>query len=361
MNLHLVNDEKIINRTIDMFEKVWPGDNLFVVFTKKPTFSLVSRRDNVISIAEFKGAFKKQHYDKIFIHNMKRRKMNLVNSMDTADTKVYWIVWGADLYNKLLEPKGFPMFAPGTWGERHSPGAFSRWVDRKKAARNLKFIKEKVDYIVTDTTDNDFDYLKKYYPELASKPWRDFFYYPIDVILGKELINATTCGDGIMVGNSASITNNHQYVFERLSKLDLGGRHVVTPLSYNGKPKYIKEVCRTGEKLFGSDFEPLHQFMPLEEYNRLQAGTGYAFFGNFRQEAIGNILIVLYLGAKVFLCRQNPVYEWAQSKGLKVFDLDTLTQADIDTPLDEETRAANRRILTELYNEQRLYRLISEL
>lgn len=361
MNLHLVNDEKIINRTVDMFEKVWPGNNLFVVFTRKPSFSLVSKRDNVVSIAEFNKRLKTRHYDKIFIHNMKRRKMNLVKRIDTTDTKVYWIVWGADLYNKLLEPKGFPMYAPGTWGARHAPGLLSRWVKRRKAARNLKFIKEMVDYIVTDTTYNDFEYLTKYYPELTSKPWRDFFYYPIDVILGKELINATVCGNGIMVGNSASATNNHQYVFERLSKLDLSSRHVITPLSYNGKKKYVAEVCRIGEELFGGDFEPLHHFMPLEEYNRVQARTGYAFFGNFRQEAVGNILIVMYLGAKVFLCKQNPVYEWALSVGLKVFDIDTLEQSDIDMPLDEKSRADNRRILTELFNEQRLFRLINKL
>ena len=31
MKLHLVNDEKIINRTIGEFEAVFPGENLWVV------------------------------------------------------------------------------------------------------------------------------------------------------------------------------------------------------------------------------------------------------------------------------------------------------------------------------------------
>ena len=43
-------------------------------------------------------------------------------------------------------------------------------------------------------------------------------------------------------------------------------------------------------------------------------------------EAIGNIIVALYLGAKVFLSHVNPVYEWAQSHGLTVYELEKLSQ-----------------------------------
>lgn len=361
MKLHLVNDEKIINRTIDMFEQVFPGDNLFLVDTKNDDFKWVEKRDCVMSMPEFLKKYDGEIYEAVYIHYLNRHKMNLIKKIDTSRSTVYWIIWGADLYNKLLAPEGFSLFAPGTWGAGKKAGLLSHWSKRMKAARNVKFIKEKVDCIVTDTTDNDYDYLVKYYPQLKGKKWLDFFYYPIDVILGEELMNSSTCGDGIMVGNSASTTNNHQYVFEILSKLDLSGRSVTVPLSYNGNPEYIKEVCKTGRKLLGDNFGPLVEFMPLRQYNELQAETGYAFFGNLRQEAIGNILIVLYLGAKVFLCRTNPVYEWACSKGLKVFEIDNVTQEDIDTPLDEESRRRNREILLKLYSRERLLSLIAGL
>lgn len=361
MKLHLVNDEKIINRTIDMFEHVFPGDNLFVVDTKGSDFKWVGKRDCVISRREFSENYHGEIYEAIYIHYLNRHKINLINKIDTFDSKVYWIIWGADLYNKLLAPKGFKLFAPGTWGFRRRPRLFERWEKRRKAKRNIDFIQDKVDCVVTDTTDNDYEYLLKYYPEISGKKWKDFFYYPIDVILGPELINSSTSGNGIMVGNSASTTNNHQYVLEMLSRLDLGGRKVTVPLSYNGNPEYIAEVCESGKRLLGNSFNPLKEFMPLEEYNRLQADTGYAFFGNLRQEAIGNVLIVLYLGAKVFLCRSNPVYEWACSKGLKVFEIENVSQEDIDTPLDAGTRRKNREILLNLYSRDRLFSLIEGL
>ena len=53
MKLHLVNDEKIINRTIDIFEEVFPGENLFVVTNRMGAFKWVSKRNNVLSRREF--------------------------------------------------------------------------------------------------------------------------------------------------------------------------------------------------------------------------------------------------------------------------------------------------------------------
>lgn len=368
MKLHLFNDEKIINRTIDMFDEVFPGENLFVVANKIGAFKWVKKRDNVLSRTEFlkqKGSFS---FNEVYIHALNRRKMNIINRLELNEAKVYWIIWGFDLYNRLLAPKGFRMVDPSTsfykrnnggWKKLWAP--FKRWQKRRKAEQTVRFIRNKIDYIVTDTTDNDYQYLLKYYPELSVKPWKDFFYYPLDVILGADLINSSVTGNDIMIGNSASATNNHEYVMNILSRLDIGTRKVIVPLSYSVKKQYVKPVMQTGRDLFGTNFTPLLKFMPLEDYNRLQASIGIALFGNWRQEAIGNIIVALYLGAKVFLSSVNPVYEWAHSHSLTVFELEKISQADIDTPLEENIRSKNREILTTLYTKERMHRLMREL
>lgn len=62
--------------------------------------------------------------------------------------------------------------------------------------------------------------LLKYYPKLKHIPWKEFFYYPIDSVLWR--INAKWVdGNNIQIGNSASITNNHEYAMRPLSKLNL--------------------------------------------------------------------------------------------------------------------------------------------
>lgn len=42
MILHLVNDEKIINRTVRLFESAAPGKHLFVVFASSKRFKYVT-------------------------------------------------------------------------------------------------------------------------------------------------------------------------------------------------------------------------------------------------------------------------------------------------------------------------------
>lgn len=362
MKLHLVNDEKIINRTIDEFEAVWPGQNLWVVANRRKQFRLVEPRACVIGRDEFLSRYSGAHFPEVYVHLLNPRKIKLLKRLDLRGSRVSWIIWGLDLYNKLLVPRGFRMFMPGNSGAPSGVSAFFKkmgaWLE---ARRTVRFIERHVDAIVTDTTEVDYDYLVRYYPDLAAKPWKDFFYYPIDAILNPALMASEVSGDNIMIGNSASATNNHEYAFELLAGLDTRGRRIVVPLSYSGKGDYVERVSARGRKLFGDSFEPLLQFMPLAEYNRLQAATSVAIFANLRQEAVGNIIIALYLGARVFLHPDNPVYRWAADHGLAVFDLTTLTQQDLDTPLDAATRESNRRILTSLYTRQRLHRLIAAL
>lgn len=368
MKLHLVNDEKIINRTIEVFEEVFPGENLFVVTNKTTAFKWVKKGKNVFSRTEFQRQKNHFSFSELYIHLLNKRKINVINSLSLERVSVYWIIWGLDLYNKLLAPKGFRMFDTSTFYYKRSKGGlkrlwlpFKRWQQKQEAERTVRFIKEKVDYIVTDTTDNDYQYLLKYYPELKDKPWKDFFYYPLDVILGPELLKSQVVGTDIMIGNSASGTNNHEYVMNILSKLNIGERRVVVPLSYSGKKRYVESVIQAGEKMLGKNFVPLLDFMSLTEYNKLQASISVALFGNWRQEAIGNIIVALYLGAKVFLSSVNPVYEWAQSHGLVVFELERLSQQDLDAPLADNLKMKNRNILSSLYTKERMCQLIKAL
>lgn len=403
MILHLANDEKIIGRTIEIFEEVYPFGNLWVITnrsckkdlstiqpTPKTEHLLLGRKEflkdikgNISAVVERCGESTGLSENSlpgnglsgsrvnILIHLLNPRKINIVRQIQkalpaTCNVKIYWIIWGLDLYNKLLAPAGFEMFTSdnvysGLFDK--SFGAFNRIGAAKEAKSTVKFIEKSVDYIVTDTTESDYSQLVKYYPQLAAKPWKDFFYYPIDTILGelyyRPLPNGS-CKETVMVGNSASRTNNHKYLLALLSQFDLRGKKVVVPLSYSGRARYVNEVVAYGKKEV-EGFVPLMKFMPLDEYNRLQSSTAVALFGNLRQEAIGNIMIALYMGAKVFLFESNPVYEWAATHNLKVYPMSALSQVELDTLLPAEDAEHNRSVLRELYSKRRMMQLIKEL
>lgn len=403
MILHLANDEKIIGRTIEIFEEVYPFGNLWVITnrsckkdlstiqpTPKTEHLLLGRKEflkdikgNISAVVERCGESTGLSENSlpgnglsgsrvnILIHLLNPRKINIVRQIQkalpaTCNVKIYWIIWGLDLYNKLLAPAGFEMFTSdnvysGLFDK--SFGAFNRIGAAKEAKSTVKFIEKSVDYIVTDTTESDYSQLVKYYPQLAAKPWKDFFYYPIDTILGElyyRPLPGGSCKETVMVGNSASRTNNHKYLLALLSQFDLRGKKVVVPLSYSGRARYVNEVVAYGKKEV-EGFVPLMKFMPLDEYNRLQSSTAVALFGNLRQEAIGNIMIALYMGAKVFLFESNPVYEWAATHNLKVYPMSALSQVELDTLLPAEDAEHNRSVLRELYSKRRMMQLIKEL
>lgn len=403
MILHLANDEKIICRTVEIFEEVFPFGNLWVVTnrlckkdlsviqpTPKTEHLLLGRKEflkditgNISAVmtrcGESAGALGSSLSESslsgsrinIVVHLLNPRKIKIVKQIQkalpaTCNLKIYWIIWGLDLYNKLLAPAGFEMF---TSDNRSAGlldkcfGAFNRIGAAREAKSTVKFIEQSVDYIVTDATESDYSQLVKYYPQLTAKPWKDFFYYPIDTILGElyyRPLPSGSCKETVMVGNSASKTNNHKYLLALLSQFDLRGKKVVVPLSYSGRKKYVNEVIAYGKKEV-EGFVPLMEFMPLEEYNRLQSSTAVALFGNLRQEAIGNIIIALYMGAKVFLFESNPVYEWAATHNLKVYPMSALSQMELDTLLPVEDAEHNRSVLRELYSKRRMIQLIKEL
>ena len=363
MILHLVHDEKIINRTIAIFEEVAPNQNIFVVFTRHQ-LKYISTQQNVIFFQDFKQ-YQGEKFSSVIIHFLNSRKIRFITKYIAKGTPIYWIIWGNDLYNKLLYPKGYEIYDKQSSYYKKVKKSFiknlvNKVIDNFKTVKIEKFISKYIDYITVDSTQTDYDMLLKYYPKLKNIPCREFFYYPIETTLGEELIKKSVEDNNIQIGNSASITNNHEYVMRFLSKLTIGNRNVYVPLSYSGTNEYKNTVKRKGLEYFGDKFKSLDDFLPLEEYNKLMLSVGFAIYGNFRQEAIGNVVISLYLGAKVFFPENAPFHLWAQKLNLIVFKLESISQEEIDQPLDTNSIAHNRSIIIKFYNRERLKSLIVE-
>ena len=363
MILHLVHDEKIINRTIAIFEDVAPKQNLFVVFTRHQ-LKHVNNQDNVILFKNFKKEYDTNEFSSVIVHFLNSRKIRFINKYIGNETPIYWIIWGNDLYNKLLYPKGFELYdTESTYYKKAKKSfiknSFYKLIDNLKTIKIENFIFKRIKYVVTDSTMIDYDMLLKYYPKLINIKWKEFFYYSIESVLSEELMQKWVEGSNIQIGNSASITNNHEYAMRFLSKLNLHDRNIFFPLSYSGTKEYKEIVKSKGFEYFGDKFNALEDFLPLEEYNKLMLSFSIAIYGNFRQEAIGNILISLFLGTKVFVPRRSPIYLWAKKLDLVMFELESISQKEIDKPLDTKSQIHNRNIILKLYNLDRLKSLIS--
>lgn len=362
MILHLVHDEKIINRIIALFEEAAPNNNLFVVFTRHQLKN-VQHSDKVVLFKNFEKTHSKTVLTSVIVHFLNSRKIRFINKYIDKNVSISWIIWGNDLYNKLLYPKGFELYDRESSYHKNFKNSFHnnffiKIVNDFKTIKIEKFISKRIDYIVTDASQVDYKNLLEYYPKLKDVAWKEFFYYPIESVLGDELSQKWVQGNTIQIGNSASITNNHEYAMRFLSKLNIGDKNVIVPISYSGTKEYKMTIKNKGEEYFGSHFTALEEFLPLNEYNNLMLSFGIAIYGNFRQEALGNILISIYLGAKVFLPKSNPLFLWAMKLNLIIFELEAMSQEQIDLPLDDLSRRHNRSMLQKFYNKERLKKLI---
>lgn len=361
MRLHILPDEKIINRTIDLFEEVFPGENKYIILLSGESMSgkYVQSNESVYFFKYDSEAFWSavgdiNIYESIIIHYLSIYAAKFINKIEHP--KIYWIEWGGDLYNTFLEFKGYKLYEDedliNKVNHENIPYRLFKiykYIKRKKTLRILYPAVNKVKYFVPDSMYDEYPLFLKYYPEFSHLKYRSFFYYPIDEILGPDLINKTCEEHSIIVGNSCSFTGNHLAVLHKLKDLNVDNK-IIVPLSYSGNAEYKELIVNYGNKAFGNSFISVTDYLPLNEYNKLLLSAGVFIYGSFRQEAVGNILIALYLGGKVFLDSRNPLLKFYKSLGLTIFSIDELPNENLNAKLPTDDILNNKRILMEKYS-----------
>ncbi len=183
--------------------------------------------------------------------------------------------------------------------------------------------------------------VKKVNPDFKPEyiPW-NYGSLEENMLLGKK-IN----GNNILIGNNAYYTNNHLDAFEMVHKLGSEGKKIICPLSY-GYPWYRELVVRRGRDLFGDSFIPLTDFMPMKDYFDLIGSCSIVIMNQLRQQGMGSISAMLYLGARVFLQPMNPAYQAYKKDGVELFSIE---EAEVHwgpyRQMDEEAIVKNRNII----------------
>lgn len=89
-----------------------------------------------------------------------------------------------------------------------------------------------------------------------------------------------------------------------------------------------------------------NELMPIGEYRQKLLNCRVAIFGHIRQQAVGNIMICMRSGMKVFLFKDSVAFKFFKSIGSFVFSIeDELTKEEIRKPLTEKEKEVNIRNL----------------
>ncbi|MCI5140577.1 MAG: hypothetical protein D3909_02380 [Candidatus Electrothrix sp. ATG1] len=380
MIVHIVLDDKFGDYIISQFNTVDENVNIFFVISFSANFSNISVKYSNVYSSNINCLFEylennKKYISSIVFHGLNEEFKWDVIFMYKKLFHLHWMFWGTDGYmlpclkknifdkktrkvrrlfsqNKLLttivENELTYFFFKKYFFLKHNKIFFLEKLE--KAIKNVNSISP----VIPD----DY-YLIKRKLKLNAEMVQ-FSIGSIDSIV--KNIKAGKDGKNILVGNSCSLENNHLDIFWRLNLLDLMGRKIIVPLSYGETYLGLRRLIDSkGYSMFGENYIPLHEFIAVDEYNKILGDCSVAIFNHKKQQAMGNIITLLWLGVKVFINNESPVYNYLKRESLIVYRTCDISQDGLDNPLDELQKANNKKIIEHIYCEKNVFKMTSNL
>ena len=330
--VHIIILDKFIPPFIDFINEHFDANEHFFVILGKERykFGLTEEHDVVwidTPIKLLKLSIGLNSSKKIIIHGLWSQIFNIILFVQPwLLKKSYWVMWGGDFY--------FP--------EKH--GWLQKWV-----IKNMGFL----------ITANEGDYIlsKELYnskgKRVHSIMYPSNLYKNSNILINKK--RNSTDSINIQLGNSADPENNHLEIIEKLKLYKSENIKIYVPLSYGDK-LYANKVITEGKRIFGKNFIPMLEFLPLDEYQVFLNNIDIAIFAHNRQQAMGNIVTLLGLGKKVYLKTNVTTWSLFFNQGIKVFDINTF-----DLSKDMKQLSENRKQIVQYYSKEVLISEISNI
>lgn len=330
MIVHIATDEKFINAANFIYENAFPGENLFLILDSlDKQLRHVKKESNVklLPSNNFLKSINSYINDEsiIIFHGFSEKHAIISNNY--LKNKQVWSVFGKEFYEnpfikqrsiygletsrvflgikhklkKVVRPFYYLFFARKTDPFKQIVTAF-RNIDYISVLYEEEFLKIKESGLFKDTV----EFVK-------------FTYYPLDIIIKEE--NLESNAEGILIGNSATPSNNHLEVFNLLKKTKGRQKKLVVPISY-GDPKYAEKLIEKSRKFDFENINFLQTFLSLEEYQTVLKRCSIVIMNHYRQQAVGNVLNSVALGAKVFLSNKSTLFTYLKRIGCNIYSVE---------------------------------------
>lgn len=259
-------------------------------------------------------------------------------------SKIVWVYWGGDIYaykerNKSIKTRFYELC-------------------RKIIIKNLKNI--------SGFLYEDFEVIKKVYGTNAHYS-KIIYPLPVDFSMLEHVSKEEQPKDNpvktILAGNSADPSNNHLELFSFLEKIKDEEVEIICPLSYGPDKDYTNRVIREGQKIFGNKFKPLTQFLNPIEYSKILIGVDVAVMNHQRQQGLGNLISILWLGKKIFVRNNTSSYSYFKSEGIAVWDTLEIQNISFNDFISIEPYVAikNKTLVLDVFSEKHYKDLWSNL
>jgi len=212
--------------------------------------------------------------------------------------KTVWILWGADLYY---------------------------YYDRKKTLLTdfFEFLRKRIIKevaVIACFIKGDYELAKECY---KTKAEYCYTIYPLPIKFSKLIElkkNSKKSTKKILIGNSASPQNYHIEILNMLSKFSEEDIKLICPLSYANVDSNAQEVIVHGSAIFGDKFESILEIMSPDDYQLILSDVDISIMNHRRQQGLGNVLSLLFLGKKIYIRSDTTSYRYLKSLGISIFD-----------------------------------------
>ena len=322
--VHLLYNDKFIKPFIEFVEEhKIIGEHTYIYFGGEPEDRFPYAKNSNVRILDYESShltkissLMKYFYraDKIILHSLiDAYIIRFLYYQPWLLKKCYWIIWGADLYYHIFARKDKVYYRQEKW--------------RKRVIGNMG-------YIITNVK-GDYELAQKWYG--VKGEYLHCIKYPDSLYRDYYIKSRETATINIQIGNSADPSNNHLEVLEKLKEYKDEDIKIFIPLSYGNK-EYAKEVIVKANEIFGKKFIPLTEFMPFEKYLEFLSDIDIAVFAHKRQQAMGNIITLLWLGKKVYMRSDITTWKLFEDIDVKVFDINDIKIDKLDSPIKKKNR-----------------------
>lgn len=310
MNIHIMPIDKFTNDFVNFINSNFDMNSQYFYLYNAASGFEIDEYNNVKIVDSLIGnidcSLLRNKCDKFFIHSFWSNVLLdfLVENIEIIDfDKIIFISWGGDIYNNYLLKK---------------LSEENREQERKK-----KILIPRVKHFMTFAC-ADYDEMERRYGA-NGKQYDCLYPSSIDI----EYLNSISKKIPedkkiIQVGNSATFTNQHKQILDKLVKYKECNIEIMCPLSY-GPIAYRDSIIEYGKELFGDKFRPITEYMSPREYVDLLNSVDIAMFNNNRQQATANIEILSYLGKKLFLRNDTTMWKHYVERDKRYFyDIDSI-------------------------------------
>ncbi len=334
--LHVVSDDKFIDGQVGRYLTC---ENHIVYLKEELTYK-GKFKDSIIWVKPLSNDYdllinQSSKYDIIIIYVLGHEKADFINKLN-PNAIIIWHFFGAEIYHnqkyiynlyststlRLLNIDNLKLHKLYISYINKKIKLLDWFKGKRKNNRSKIIIKaiKRVDYFLGFDI-NEYLLLKskiKYLPPFLSLPL---------TIKVPQINLSENKNIKFIVGNSSSPSNNHADILTLLS-----GYHnkypVLLPLNYGDSGDYnskIKEIVKS----LPFKTEILEDFIAFDDYVKMVGACSTAIFNSYRQMALGNILISIINGVKVYLSVKNPSLKWLTDLGFIVFSIEDQLEKDL--------------------------------